>query len=105
MSLCGSRGFRSLKASLERSSFWLVVDIDSLCVGVWSLLKQQKQRLESVLDIWSGFVSKKISFEEFLNKSENSIETLLSALKTSTNVEDMQQALVELNVSEERERE
>ena len=43
-------------------------------IGVWGLVTQRKQNLESVLDIWSGFVTKKESLESFITQCERSVD-------------------------------
>lgn len=64
-----------------------------------STLKQRKQALESVLDIWSGFESKKIACEKFLDKSELVLVDMYAGVKKAMSIEALQREMTELKVN------
>lgn len=66
--------------------------------GVLSTLKQRKQVLESVLDIWSGFESKKSACEQFMDRSEAKLVDIYSGLKNATSIAALQIEMAELKV-------
>ncbi|XP_019863366.1 PREDICTED: uncharacterized protein LOC109592340, partial [Amphimedon queenslandica] len=70
--------------------------LSMLWTGVWSTLKQRKQALESVQDIWSGFESKKIMCEKFLERSEVILVDMYAGLKKALTVEALQKEMIEL---------
>jgi hypothetical protein len=69
-----------------------------LWTGVWSTLTQRKQALESVLDIWSGFESKKASCEEFLEQAEGKVDSLFSSVTNSSSIEEIHKELTTLKM-------
>lgn len=63
------------------------------------MLTQRKQELESVLDIWCGFDSKRKSFEHFVGQIETRMPKLFSKLKNPTSIANLNAAIEELKVS------
>ena len=72
--------------------------IFGIITGVWSLLNQRKQGLDSVLDIWSGFESKKAALESFITKCEDKGDNLLRGLENPTSTVDINRELLKLKV-------
>lgn len=58
--------------------------------GVWSSLKQQKQRLEAIEDVWKTFESKKEAFTSFLIKAEERVRSFFNVLSTTKDLTVMQ---------------
>ena len=63
------------------------------------MLSQRRQELESVLDIWSGFDSKRRSFEHFVGLVEIRMPKLFSKLKNPTSIAHLNATIEELKVS------
>ena len=62
-------------------------------------MKQRKQMLESVLDIWSGFESKKMMCEQFLDRAESRITDLFGNVRNALSIEQLQKEMTELKVT------
>ena len=58
--------------------------------GVWSSIKQQKQRLESIEVVWKEFESKKEAFSGFLVKAEERVRLFFKVLSTTKDLTVMQ---------------
>ncbi len=65
---------------------------------MWSSLSQRKQALESVLDIWSGYESKKVSLESFITQCEDKSDKLLKGLENPTSTVAINRELLKLKV-------
>ena len=70
-----------------------------LFLGVFAIVIQRKQKLESVLDIWTGFESKRRSLELFIDKGEGEMEVLFGGLKHPSSVEEINKAIAVLEVT------
>lgn len=70
-----------------------------LLPGVWGLLTQRKQTLESVLDIWSGFEMKKVSLESFVTQCEKRVDDTFRGLENPLSTLAINKEILKLKVA------